>query len=201
MYEAELKKLIFLIQQQYDYINEKWINDPNYFPLNMKQKKVDDVYKDDKLLLHVFNYRKFINDNIAEVLESIKPSEFSNVINTRVKSFNSIQYKIQNYELNHENGKIPLKKCINDIFGLRMIFNQDINFDEIKRFIEQEFPKLKCIDSVRGKYVAIHIYFGNNDNLKFQWELQLWDKKHEKSNLDSHARYKQDYTKWEQENI
>ena len=177
MYELELKRLILLIQQQYDYINEKWINDSSYFPLNMKQKKVDDVYKDDKLLSHIFNYRKFINDNIAEVLENIKPFEFSNVINTRVKSFNSIQYKIQNYELNHENGKIPLKKCLNDIFGLRMIFNEDINFDEINKFIEHEFPNLKCIYSVRGKYVATHIYFGNNDNLKFQWELQLWDKK------------------------
>lgn len=198
---SELKSLILLIQQQYDYINEKWINDDNYFPLNMKQKKVEDVYKNEELLLHVFSYRKFINDNIADVLDNIQAYNFSNVINTRVKALNSIQYKIQNYEINHENGKIPLKKCLNDIFGLRMIFTEDIDFNEIKDFIEKEFPDLKCIYSVRGKYVAIHIYFGNKDNMKFQWELQLWDKKHEKSNLDSHAKYKQDYTKWEKENI
>ena len=82
-----------------------------------------------------------------------------------------------------------------------MIFVQDINYIEIKKYIENEFPKLKCIESKRGEYYAIHIYFGNDDNYKFQWELQLWDKKHEQTNLKSHARYKQDYTKWEKENI
>lgn len=59
---------------------------------------------------------------------------------------------------------------------------------------------LKCIDSTKGEYVAIHIYFGNDDNTKFQWELQVWDEKHEISNLDSHACHKQGYTKWEKDN-
>ena len=81
-----------------------------------------------------------------------------------------------------------------------MIFETEINYKLLKEYIETKFPKLKCIESSRGDYYAIHIYFGNDDNFKFQWELQLWDKKHEKINLESHAKYKQDYTKWEQEN-
>lgn len=185
----ELKKLITLIQQQYDLINKKWLDDENYYPLNMKKKRVEDVYNDETLLQYVFNYRKFINDNVAEMVKLIQSKNFENVVNTRVKALNSIQYKIHNYELNHENGKIPLKKCLNDIFGIRMIFNDNINYNEVSSFIEREFSELKCISSVRGKYVAIHIYFGNDDNMKFQWELQLWDKKHEKTNLESHAKY------------
>lgn len=171
----------------------------DYYPLNMKTKRVEDIYQDETLLNHVFSYRNFINDNIADVVEIIQTKQFKNIVNTRVKALNSIQYKIQNYELNHENGKIPLKKCLNDIFGIRMIFNENINSEEIKLFIKENYPKLKCIESSRGNYYAIHIYFGNDDNFKFQWELQLWNKEHEKINLESHAMYKQDYTKWEQE--
>lgn len=50
-------------------------------------------------------------------------------------------------------------------------------------------------------FVEKDVKFGECYDYKFQWELQLWDKEHEKINLESHARYKQDYTKWEQENI
>lgn len=198
---VELQKLINLIQTKYDYINEKWKNSMNYFPINMKKKRVDDVYNDENLLLYIFDYRNFINENIADMVSMLQNQGFLNVVSTRVKALNSIQYKIQNYELNHENGKIALKKCLNDIFGIRMIFNDNINYDEIKTYIQNEFPNLKCIERILGDYYAVHIYFGNDDNFKFQWELQLWDKKHEKINLDSHANYKQDYTKWEQENV
>lgn len=196
----ELTKLIKLIQLKFNDINEKWIEDSNYFPLNMKKKRVEDVYKDESLLLYVFNYRQFINDNVSDIVNEIQTQHFTNVVNTRVKASNSIQYKIQNYEHNHADGKIALKKCLNDIFGIRMIFEEDIIYELIKEYIETNFPNLKCIESERGDYYAVHIYFGNDDNFKFQWELQLWDKKHEKSNLESHAIYKQDYTKWEQEN-
>lgn len=197
----ELKKLINLIQMQFDTINHKWETSSDYLPLNMKKKRVEDIYKDESLLLYVFHYRKFINDNIADMVETIQEYQFFNVVNTRVKALNSIQYKIQNYELNHESGKIALNKCLNDIFGIRMIFNTKLNYHEINTYIKKEFPNLKCIESVRGEYYAIHIYFGNDDNYKFQWELQLWDKEHEKTNLKSHAQYKQDYTRWEKENI
>ena len=81
-----------------------------------------------------------------------------------------------------------------------MIFTETINYEMINNFININFPKLKCIKSEKEEYTAIHIYFGNNDNKKFQWELQLWDKKHEQTNLKSHAKHKQDYTKWEKEN-
>lgn len=196
---SELNELIDLIQSQFDNINYRWKKSPDYYPLNMKTKRVEDIYQDETLLNHVFSYRNFINDNIADVVEIIQTKQFKNIVNTRVKALNSIQYKIQNYELNHENGKIPLKKCLNDIFGIRMIFNENINSEEIKLYIKENYPKLKCIESSRGNYYAIHIYFGNDDNFKFQWELQLWNKEHEKINLESHAMYKQDYTKWEQE--
>ena len=203
MYEAELKKLIFLIQQQYDYINEKWINDSNYFPINMKRKRVDDVYKDETLLSNIINYRNFVNDNNTNMVELIQKQNFSYPVTARVKALNSVQEKLNNYELYHEKGKIPLQKCINDIYGIRIIITEDICYEEVRSFVDKEIPEyhLKCISSIHGDYKAVHIYFGNDDNNKYQWELQIWDKKHEKINFDSHAKHKQHYTKWEKENI
>ena len=59
---------------------------------------------------------------------------------------------------------------------------------------------LKCIDSSKDVgYIATHIYF-KKDNYSFPWELQIWDKTHENSNIMLHEQYKQDYIKWEEEN-
>ena len=58
----ELQKLISLIQMKYNNINEKLQNSMNYFPINMKKKRVEDVYNDENLLLYIFDYRNFINE-------------------------------------------------------------------------------------------------------------------------------------------
>jgi len=194
---ADLIKLIELIQNKYDEINQIWLKNNNYYPLNMKKYKVDDVYKNKDLLSHVLNYRNFVNEYAFYLTTSIQSLKINTIVNSRVKALNSIQFKIDNYEKNHENGKIPIKKCLNDIFGIRMIFIDELDYNKIINFVKCNYPKLRCINSDKGEYKAIHIYFGNDNNKNFRWELQLWDKKHEKSNLLSHSKYKQEYTKWE----
>ena len=57
-------------------------------------------------------------------------------MNTRVKALNSIQNKIEKYKNKKESGKIPIKKCLNDIFGLRIILNKSISYDEIIKYIK-----------------------------------------------------------------
>ena len=93
----ELKQLIDIIQDYFDAINKKWKQSSDYLPLNMKKSRVEDIYKDESLLLYVFNYRKFINDNITGMVDTIQEQKFLNVVNTRVKALNSIQYKIQKF--------------------------------------------------------------------------------------------------------
>lgn len=167
----------------------------------MQKYQVKDIYNDDKILAYILNYRNFINEKATEIIDSIKLLNTTNIVICRVKALNSIQYKIENYEKNHENGKIPIRKCLNDLFGIRLISKEEINFETIKDFLNENFPELKCIHSKKEQYDAVHIYFGNDNNKKFQWELQLWDKHHEESNYISHAKHKQGYTKWESENI
>ena len=195
-----LKDIIVFIQNKYNEISNEWENSREYISLNMQKYQVKDIYNDEKILTYIFNYRNFINDRAIKITSSIYSLHRNNIIQCRVKALNSIQYKIENYNNNHEDGKISIRKCLNDIYGIRLIFEEDINFENIIEFIKEEFPQLKCIYAKRGEYQAIHIYFGNEDNKKFQWELQLWDKLHEESNYLSHAKHKQGYTKWENEN-
>ena len=95
-------------------------------------------------------------------------------------------------------GKEPINKCYNDLFGIRIILDKKIEFDEIKEYVENNYKNIKVIHSLRGDYKATHLYF-KEDNFSFQWELQIWNKEDEECNINSHKNYKQDYIKWENE--
>lgn len=132
----------------------------------------------------------------------MQTEDFKNCkINTRVKTQNSIEFKTKNYSENHENGKVPINKCFNDLFGIRIILEQNLKHKDIQSFIKEKHKDLKCIDSSKkeGNYKATHVYFSTN-NYTFPWELQIWNKADEENNLKSHEKYKQDYVKWEAEN-
>ena len=65
---------------------------------------------------------EFINENNIQLLMDFK--QFNNEkskVNIRAKTKNSIEYKIKNYIQNHENGEIPINKCLNDLFGIKII--------------------------------------------------------------------------------
>ena len=195
----ELDIVIEEIIKQYSIIND-FLKQANFYsPMNLKRKTVRNIYGDDDFYIYISKLRDYLNDIITESSNSIINFQSSYRVTTRVKTLNSIQYKIRNYYLNHENGNIPIKKCLNDIFGIRIILKENINYNIIKH-INETFPKIKVIDSSKMDYKAIHIYFGNEiDNTCFQWELQLWYENDEQINLKSHNIYKQDYVKWEKE--
>lgn len=196
----ELDKLINFIQKEYIEFNEEWQKSNYYYKFNLKNNLVCDLLNNEMILETIFNYREFINENNIQLLMDFKQfnSEISKV-NIRTKTKNSIEFKIKNYNDNHENGKIPIEKCLNDLFGIRIICSQKFNYDEIVNFIKEKHKKLKCIDSSKKDYKATHIYF-KQDNFNFQWELQIWNKEDEINNINSHEKYKQDYAKWEKEN-
>ena len=184
-----------MITEQYEIINSEWLN--NHKKINMRKLRVSNIYNNQDFLSYVHEYREFLSTKVKEMTDKIVISSFENKIYTRIKTSNSVEYKLYNYMKNHENGKIPVNKCLNDLFGIRMIFNRNVTYDEIDGFIKNNFPKLKCIKSIKKDYNAIHIYFENDNNYYFEWELQIWDVLHEESNLVSHNKYKQDYIIWE----
>ena len=196
----ELEKLIDFIQIEYFKITDKWEKISNSPKINLKNNLVCDLVENKEILDLIIKYRDFINTNIIELLMGFK--QFNNDkarVNIRAKAKNSIEYKIENYIKNHENGKIPINKCFNDLFGIRIICSDNLTNNQITNMVNNKYKKLKCIDSSKKEYRATHIYF-KKDNYNFQWELQVWNESDEISNIKSHEKYKQDYVRWENEN-
>lgn len=196
----ELDKLINFIQTEYIEFNEKWQNSSYYSKINLKKNIVCDLLDNELMLNTIFNYREFINENNIQLLMDFKQFNSENAkVNIRTKTKNSIEYKIKNYIETHENGKVPIEKCLNDLFGIRIICAEELMYEQIVEFINKKYEDLKCIDSSKKEYKATHIYF-KQDNFNFQWELQVWNQVDEINNMNSHEKYKQDYVKWEKEN-
>ncbi len=74
-----------------------------------------------------------------------------------------------------------------------------MNQEDIISYIKNNFENIKCINSNKGEYKAIHCYFTKGNNNLYQWELQIWLFSDEEKNRNSHAKYKQAYVKWENE--
>lgn len=197
----ELELLVKFILGKYDEVLIEWKQSNGTKLINQKKTCVKDITKNDDLFNTILNYRSFLNDKNLELKMAFDTLNLNNEINTRVKSQNSIEYKINNYmTFKHEFGKIPMNKCVNDLYGIRIIFNEAINHKIVKEFLDTKYVgSLKCIDSSKEEGYATHVYF-KKDNYSFLWELQIWDKFHEKSNIELHGQYKQEYTKWEKEN-
>ena len=196
----DLDKLISFIQTEYIELTEKWEQSVYYSKINLKSNVVCDVLENKIILDAIVNYREFINENNIQLVMDFKQFNTNkSKVNIRTKAKNSIEYKIKNYMQNHENGKVPINKCFNDLFGIRIICENELTNNQITNLINNKYSNLKCINSSKKDYKATHIYFKKN-NFSFQWELQVWNKSDEINNIDSHEKYKQDYVRWENEN-
>ncbi len=198
---AELDILLDSIREQYNQLYAEWKKSNLYVPLHQKKNLVKDIKNNNEILNAILDYRLFLNENHLDLKMTFDSLNLKSEVNSRVKAQNSIEFKINNYmTAKHEYGEVAINKCFNDLYGIRIIFEDNVEYNDIKNFIDVKYKgKLKCYDASKGDYVATHIYF-KKDNYSFQWELQIWDKSHYKSNIISHEQYKQGYTKWEEEN-
>lgn len=196
----ELDALINFIQNEYRELTEKWENSEYFTKINLNNNLVCDLLENKLLIDMIISYREFINQNNIKLLMDFKGFNSDDItVNIRTKAKNSIEFKIENYIKNHENGKIPISKCFNDLFGIRLISKEPISFEEILKLVSTKYDSLKCINSTKNEYKATHIYF-RKGSYAFQWELQVWNKIDEANNINSHEKYKQDYVRWENEN-
>ena len=136
----ELKRLINFIQVEYIEFNKKWQNSIYYSKINLKDNLVINLVDNEALLSSVFNYREFINENNIQLLMDFKQFNTENSkVNIRTKTKNSIEYKIENYIKNHEHGIIPINKCLNDLFGIRIICKENLYYDDILKMINENY--------------------------------------------------------------
>lgn len=195
----DLGKLIVAVQSNYDRICNIW-TDKSELQINLKKKLVINAREDAEILNNIWKYRSIINDELINIMFDLQRINYEkSSVTSRVKAQNSIEFKLENYANNHEGGRIPLKKCLNDLLGIRIVIEDEFSHQDVKEYVEKKFHGYKCIDSSKLSYTATHIYF-ENGNAYFPWELQIWMKRDEKNNFNSHKKYKQDYTRWERDN-
>lgn len=194
----ELKCLIDYIQTEYIKVTDEWLHETNQ-KINLKTAYVSDIDVDGVIYQKIIEYIQLLNERSAEITLRLS-SVCTYKVTARVKSQNSIEYKIQNYKTDrHEFGKVAINKCFNDLFGARIILEIPLTAEKILMFIKKTYGETyKCRDSSKFDYKAVHLYF-KKDNQSFPWELQIWNRDDVKSNLASHKKYKQGYTTWEKE--
>lgn len=128
----DLEKLINFIQSEYNNITDKWENSINYKKINLKSNLVCDLIDNKENFNSIIQYRDFINENIIQLIMDFKQFNNENSkVNIRAKAKNSIEYKMENYIKNHENGRIPINKCFNDLFGIRIICGIELTKEQL----------------------------------------------------------------------
>lgn len=172
---------------------------------NLRKKRVDHVLKEDefdhRFVLLVYNYIK----KITEEYLYFDFESTSNQIDTRLrgKAKESVLNKLYYYRFGAgRDSKVPLKKCMNDILGFRIIlkdFEQD--YKDIEKYIksqEEISSKLHVYHRKDKEYNAVHVYIINKNNKFFPWELQIWKSDDEVKNEQSHRSHKEkrEYLSW-----
>ena len=194
---AELKKLIGLVSELHMHICEEWksyCDESKILEFNQSKNTVCDVFCDERIYTSIFQYQAFL-------VSLFRQLDVDFGVRMRIKAKNSIEDKLSRYMQGEEKGKIPIRKCLNDIFGIRAILHVNVQFEEIRDLVANNFKNVRVIDSTKHEqnYCATHLYF-HHDNNSFDWELQIWYSGCAKSNEASHKAYKQRYTSWENEN-
>lgn len=175
-------------------------------PIHLKKKQVNHIISgtsDNFTIDFIFedyltkycNKLAFTQLLIKQEVRNLKNYE----ITSRVKQPESRLSKLLTYRFEkNEQGKTPLNKCLNDLFGCRVLLDfEDIDnaYDILEKEL-QYYDNVKIYKNCSSDYEAIHIYLKGLNRTYFPWELQIWHKDKEKSNKLSHAKHKQGYIEW-----
>lgn len=188
--------------------------------INLNKIRVDDVFKnyviDKEFNMYIQFYIRSFNmfsiyeglqiENIFNQLEKIY---FTRQARYRTKAIESVNEKLNIYTNKKENGKIKIKKCLNDLFGVRFVI---INYNEIRNefidFLDEHMKEISSFNSkvkftvkgygeVNAPYIADHVYYSSKlYNNIFPMELQIWDNNNMELNEKSHKEYKRGYKNW-----
>lgn len=196
----KLVKLINNIGQYHKDFSESFYE--NKEKINFKKITVNKVLKETS-----YNgaFMDLVDEYIKEVahevlVNEIKTNDF--ILRFRGKNRESVLNKLYYYRYEKSDSNIPIQKCLNDIYGFRLIIKDELDYEEILEKIEnsKELKVQLFRQYVRKdeKYRAIHIYFKSSSNIFFPWELQIWKKEDEEVNESEHKNHKskRKYINW-----
>ena len=174
--------------------SEKYYKDNPSF--NLKTLTITKIVDETSYDNHFFDaVSKYIYTLLLDDLSDSIQSDCQNIIiRNRVKYEDSAFNKIYHYRFNKTNSAIPLKKCLTDLNGFRLIINAEFEYDELlEKLLNAKTLNVKFSRSyVRrdGIYQAIHLNVMNNKNTYFPWEIQIWKSQDEYKNEESHKEHK-----------
>ena len=188
--------------------------------INLNKKRIDDIFYNYIVDKNFNKYIQFYMDSfnklslmdeikIDGILRKIENLGFIKQARYRIKSPESIVNKLSKYMDEKENGKIKIKKCLNDLFGIRFIIDDynkirdefiyclNICIDKEESFKSKIKLTSKGYNNIDSPYIADHVYFSSrlNNNI-FPIELQIWDSVNLERNEKSHVIYKREYINW-----
>lgn len=213
--KKEISDFINKVQELYNKNDNSLVVFGN--PINLSKQKICEISLR-KNRQYYFEFYRAIGDyreRIKRVL-SDNTQPFSNMfgfgdsfegplgnlyVECRIKNINSIFSKVYQYKIKHENGEIPLKKCLNDLLGFRIVV-RFVRLKTVEKLLkemkEENGWNCKIIEASKLNYKGIHLYI-QADNFSLRWEIQFWLFRHDTNNRKSHAEHKQSYTTWEKE--
>lgn len=182
---------------------------------NLKRKLIRDIFLDtEESDQHEAksistDFLKYLNgycENLSKILSEPEYDFMAPdmLTRTRIKDPDSRVAKLMHYmNSKSEKGKVSINKCLNDLLGFRVWLENfehgDTSCTLLKEELLNQGINVRVHDSCKGDYMATHIYFNNENNIYFPWELQIWNQKDHESNIYSHSEHKQGYTKWVKE--
>ncbi len=183
------------IYNRYDEIQSLWIETMGKNSINIKKTNVV-YFTEGNNIEYIDTYRKFIESNSLEFTDELNKI----YVSSRIKTPNSINTKLDKYATKDDKegniGKFPIKDCLNDLFGARLIVNDEYTYEDIISAIKVKYDSSRVYLKNDNGYIGIHFYFKRNNQM-LPWELQIWRKSDENNNKKSHRMYKQGYTSWE----
>ena len=176
--------------------------------INLKQEKIKRVSLDNDVGFYfdfynsISEYRERLKQSIASIDTLFVHGQKDNglFVESRIKNINSISSKIYQYiSIKKEKGDVSINKCLNDLFGMRIVVPMKkltSLIDMIQHISEEHGWKCRITDASKQEYRAVHMYL-LKDNYSLRWEVQFWLERDDSNNRKSHLKYKQSYTSWE----
>lgn len=205
---TEYMLILEILYEEHRKHTEKWLDSIDISHLNLKKLEVRHVcssdpenidgFIDEGFLSYIDNYKESLGALYVRISHRLN-DEAGLIMGGRIKNDDSILLKLHRKRF-EDDGKFPINKYLNDLLGFRLI---DSRFEEniihlpphIDRLKEQNKRFVHRSREV-GEYKGYHVYFMGSGSKYFPMELQIWDTKNERGNLESHKTYKKDYTFW-----
>lgn len=143
----------------------------------------------------ILTYRLYLHESINDYLMRNAAVLSGISYYYRVKTAESILDKITRYR-NRPDG-YAVNGYMNDIFGARVILSESQlqivlkKMDALKECFHLKNWYLREKEGYRG----LHLYFKNQNNYYYPWELQLWSEQDIEHNIRSHQLVKRGFLK------